>query len=175
MLPPQLRDFLKERLPEYMIPSAFVVLDALPLSPNGKLDRKALPAPDQDRPECQGAFVPPRTPTEELLASIWAEVLGVPRVGVHDNFFDLGGHSLQAVQVAARVSKALGRTVPVKALFLYPTVASLAAAGAGASFGQRGRLQARADSQGRPSDKALIPSLGPLVTLERRPLRCPPL
>ena len=180
-LPTQLRDFLKERLPEYMIPSAFVVLDALPLSPNGKVDRKALPAPDQDRREWQGAFVPPRTSTEQLLASIWAEVLGVTRVGVHDNFFDLGGHSLQAVQAAARASKALGRTVPVKALFLYPTVASLAAAGADAALGGAAdhggptTPQLAADSRSEsaataPLEKAPIPSLGPLVTLERRPL-----
>ena len=180
-LPTQLRDFLKERLPEYMIPSAFVVLGALPLSPNGKVDRKALPAPDQDRREWQGAFVPPRTSTEQLLASIWAEVLGVTRVGVHDNFFDLGGHSLQAVQVAARALKVLGRTVPVKALFLYPTVASLAAAGADAAPGGAAdhggptTPQLAADSRSEsaatsPLEKAPIPSLGPLVTLERRPL-----
>src|SRR5581483_6486319 len=87
-LVPLLRSHLQERLPEYMVPSAFVVLDALPLSPNGKVDRKALPAPDRARPDAE-EFVGPRTPTEQSLAGVWSEVLGVERVGVHDNFFDL--------------------------------------------------------------------------------------
>ena len=169
-LPPRLRDFLTERLPEYMVPSAFVMLDALPLSPNGKLDRKALPTPDQDRPDWQGAYTPPRTPTEELLASIWAEVLGVTRVGVHDNFFDLGGHSLQAVQLAGRVAKAMGRPVPVKALFLYPTVASLSAAGDDRA--DAARAPARNGQAGAtvPLEKGLLASLAPHVTIERRPM-----
>jgi acyl carrier protein len=124
----ELRGYLKDRLPEYMVPSAFVLLDALPQTPNGKIDRKALPRPDQTRPDGAAPFLAPRTPTEDSLARIWAEVLGVDRVGVHDNFFDLGGHSLQAVQLIARATKALGRDIPVKALFLYPTVATLAEA-----------------------------------------------
>ncbi|MGH7829001.1 MAG: non-ribosomal peptide synthetase, partial [Candidatus Binatia bacterium] len=88
----ELRGFVKSRLPDYMIPSAFVTLHSLPLSPNGKLDRRALPVPGPNRPEVE-TFVPPRTPVEELLAMIWAQILKVDRVGMHDNFFDLGGHS----------------------------------------------------------------------------------
>src|SRR5262249_59839761 len=93
----QLREYLKERLPEYLVPGVFVVLESLPLTANGKVDRKALPAPE-GRP--QGLqYEAPRTPEEQLLAQIWAEVLRVERVGIHDNFFELGGHSLSATQV----------------------------------------------------------------------------
>ena len=95
----ELRSFLKAKLPEYMVPSIFMFLDALPLTPNGKIDRKALPAPDQSSPELGASYVAPRTAEEELIAEIWAEVLKVDKVGIHDNFFDLGGHSLKATQV----------------------------------------------------------------------------
>src|SRR5262249_20272702 len=122
----QLRSHLKDRLPEYEVPSGFVILDRLPQTPNGKIDRKAMPAPDQTR-EAAATFVAPRTATEDALAKIWGERLGLGAVGVPDNFFDLGGHSVQAVQLVARASKLLGRAVPVKALFLHPTVATLAA------------------------------------------------
>ncbi|RKH08209.1 amino acid adenylation domain-containing protein, partial [Corallococcus sp. CA053C] len=120
----QLRDFLREQLPEYMVPAAFVVLDALPLTPNGKVDRKALPTPDGAQETAH--FVAPRTPTEELLAQVWAQVLGVARVGAEDNFFDLGGHSLLATQLVARVRAALDVELPLRALFEAPTVARLA-------------------------------------------------
>ena len=90
------------RLPDYMVPSAFVVLPALPLTANGKVDRRALPAADEHRPELASAFLPPRTETEAALARFWSEVLGVEQVGVHDNFFDLGGHSLAATEIVAR-------------------------------------------------------------------------
>ena len=90
----ELRSFLKHRLPEYMIPAAFVFLDVFPLTPNGKIDRNALPPPDQSKRDSGVDFVTPRTLIEETLAEIWSEVLKVERVGIHDNFFDLGGHSL---------------------------------------------------------------------------------
>ena len=125
-LAPLLRDHLRKVLPEYMVPSAFVVFDALPLGPNGKLDRKALPAPEQSRPELDEAYVAPRTPTEQTLADLWAGVLGLERVGVQDNFFELGGHSLLATQVVSRMRKALQVELPLRALFEAPTVAELA-------------------------------------------------
>lgn len=121
-----LRSFLKLKLPNYMIPTAFVPLDAMPLTPNGKIDRRAFPAPNQARPALAEAFVSSRTPTEEMLAGLWATVLGIAEVGVHDNFFDLGGHSLMAVQVVSRLRDALQVEVPVRVLFEAPTVADLA-------------------------------------------------
>jgi amino acid adenylation domain-containing protein len=122
----ELRNFLKEKLPEYMVPSAFVVLEALPLTSNGKVDRRALPAPDARRPEQDNALVEPRTPAETALAKIWAQVLRLERVGVHDNFFDLGGHSLLAMQVISRVREAFRVEVSLRSLFETPTVAGLA-------------------------------------------------
>jgi amino acid adenylation domain-containing protein len=123
----KLRAFLQAKLPDYMLPSVFVFLDSLPLTPSGKIDRKALPAPDQSRPELESAFVAPRTRTEELLAGIWAEVLKLEGVGIHDNFFELGGHSLLATQVISRVRKAFQVELPLRSLFETPTVAGLAA------------------------------------------------
>ncbi|HEY2989841.1 MAG TPA: non-ribosomal peptide synthetase [Candidatus Binatia bacterium] len=121
-----LRDFLHEKLPEYMIPSAFVLLDALPLTPNRKVDRRGLPAPSQTRPELENPFVAPRTDTEKTSAAIWAQVLGLEPVGVHDNFFDLGGHSLLATQIIARVREAFQIEVPLRRFFETPTVAGVA-------------------------------------------------
>ena len=123
-----LRNFLKEKLPEYMVPSGFVFLDALPLTPNGKVDRKALPAPDQSRPELEQSVVAPRTPIEEIIAEIWAEVLKLGKVGIHDNFFDLGGHSLLATQIISRVRDAFQMDIPLRTLFEKPTVEELAIA-----------------------------------------------
>ncbi len=122
----ELRNLLKERLPEYMIPSFFVELEVLPLTLNGKVDRRALPAPDKTRPELEAVFVAARTPAEERLAAICAEVLGLERVGVHDNFFSLGGHSLLATQVVSRVRQAFEIELPLRSLFETPTVAGLA-------------------------------------------------
>src|SRR5438128_838457 len=109
-----------------MVPSTFLLLDTLPLTPNGKVDRRALPTPGQDRPELAEAFVAPHTPTEELIASIWGEILGVERVGMHDNFFELGGHSLLAIQVIARLRDTFQVELALHGLFETPTVAGLA-------------------------------------------------
>ncbi|MCZ6480094.1 MAG: phosphopantetheine-binding protein [candidate division NC10 bacterium] len=122
----ELRSFLKEKLPEYMIPSAFMFLDALPLTPNGKVDRQALPAPDQSRPDLEKVFVAPRTPVEEEVARCWAEVLAIDQVGIHDNFFDLGGHSLLATRVISRLIKVFQMELPLRSIFESPTVAGMA-------------------------------------------------
>jgi amino acid adenylation domain-containing protein len=122
----ELRSFLKEKLPDYMVPSSFVTLESFPITPNGKLDRKALPAPDQSRSESAQSYTAPRTPIEELLAEIWADVLKIDQVGIHDNFFDLGGHSLLATQVIYRTSTTCKVEIPLRFLFESPTVAGLA-------------------------------------------------
>ncbi len=127
----ELRQFLRERLPDYMIPSAFVLLDALPLTANGKLDRQALPALDRSQPRTVAAYQAPRTPTEALLATIWGQVLGVERVGIHDNFFELGGDSILSIQITARANRAGLRLTP-RLVFQHRTIADLAgAAGTG--------------------------------------------
>ncbi len=120
-----LRAWLKDRLPDYMVPTTFVVLDALPMTPNGKIDRKALPDPEPARGDGLTPFVPPRGPIEEALVAIWSEVLGRPRIGVHDNFFELGGHSLMAAQLLSRVRETFGVEPPLNDLFESPTVAGL--------------------------------------------------
>jgi phosphopantetheine binding protein/AMP-binding enzyme len=124
----QLRAALKQQLPDYMVPSAFVVLDRLPKTPNGKIDRKALPPPDLSGAALEAAYVAPRTPTEERVVGIWAHVLRVERVGVHDNFFELGGHSLLATQVLYRVRETFQIELPLHTIFMDPTVASMAQA-----------------------------------------------
>jgi acyl carrier protein len=125
----RLRSHLATRLPDYMVPSAFVVLEALPLTPNGKVDRRALPPPDADRLELDDTpFVGPRSDLEEAVAEIWREVLGISRVGVHDNFFDLGGHSLVAMQAVSRIRDVLQVELPLRALFENPTIAGVAEA-----------------------------------------------
>jgi amino acid adenylation domain-containing protein len=121
-----LRQFLMEKLPEYMVPNAFVMLEKFPLTPNGKVDRRALPAPEHTRPELEETYVAPRTPVQQSLAEIWADVLGVERVGVNDNFFHLGGHSLLAVQLFVRIRKWAGIDLPLAILFRSPTVRALA-------------------------------------------------
>lgn len=125
-LVPGLRDYLKEKLPEYMLPSVFVVLQALPLTPNGKIDRRALPAPGHSRSGIKKEYVAPRTQTEEAFAAIWRELLGIERVGVHDNFFDLGGNSLLIIRVVAKANKT-GLSITTKQVFKHQTIAELAA------------------------------------------------
>jgi amino acid adenylation domain-containing protein len=122
----ELRAFLKARLPEHMVPAAFVALDAIPLTPNGKVDRRALLALERTNQEPEHRFVAPRTPAEELVARVWSHVLGVERIGIHDNFFDLGGHSLLATQAISRLREAFAVEMPLRRLFEMPTVASLA-------------------------------------------------
>nr|QEO74619.1 AMP-dependent synthetase and ligase [uncultured bacterium] len=122
-----LREFLKEKLPEHMLPSAFVVLEALPVTPNGKLDRRALPAPAPTRDAGAEARASARDPLEELVAGVWADVLGLAEVGREENFFELGGHSLRALRVVARLRTALRVEVPVRELFEAPTVVGIAA------------------------------------------------
>ncbi|MHC5737513.1 non-ribosomal peptide synthetase [Nostoc sp.] len=121
-----LRNFLKTKLPDYMIPGAFVFLEAFPLTPNGKINRRALPAPDADHRNLEVDFVAPRTSTEQELATIWAEVLKLKQVGIHDNFFELGGHSLLATQVISRLREAFSLNFPLRYLFENPTIAELA-------------------------------------------------
>jgi acyl carrier protein len=123
----ELRNFLLEKLPDYMVPASFVFLDSLPLTANGKVNRQALPLPDQSRPELEQAFVAPQTSLEQVIAGVWREVLGTEQIGVNDNFFELGGHSLLATQVVARLSEAFEFELPLRTMFEAPTIAGLAA------------------------------------------------
>ena len=121
-----LQQFVKTKLPDYMVPSAFVVLDKFPLTPNGKINRKALPPPVAERPEAKHGFTPPRTPTEESLAKIWRELLGQSVIGIDDNFFETGGHSLLAMQMMARVRNEFQAELSLRNIFEAPTIAELA-------------------------------------------------
>jgi aspartate racemase len=122
----ELRDHLRRKLPEYMVPSVFMFLDALPRTPNGKIDRPALPEPVPARPELGQAFLAPRSPLEDQLAKIWEQLLGLRSIGIRDNFFEIGGHSLLAVRLVAQIQKAFGQKLPLAALFQAPTVEQLA-------------------------------------------------
>ena len=121
-----LRSFLKTKLPNYMIPAAFVVLEALPLTPNGKVDRQILPAPDFASAGLPEISQLPRTSVEAELAQIWAEILGLEQVGISDNFFELGGHSLLATQLVSRIRDRTQVKVPLRRIFETPTIAELA-------------------------------------------------
>ncbi|HEV8693517.1 MAG TPA: alpha/beta fold hydrolase, partial [Lysobacter sp.] len=123
----ELRSFLQEKLPDYMLPSAYVFLAGLPLSPNGKVDRRALPAPDDARRDSEKRYLAPRDAMEEQLARIWENVLGIRPIGVTDQFFELGGHSLLAVRVVAQIERAFSKQLPVAAIFESPTIEQLAA------------------------------------------------
>jgi len=122
----ELRRQLHERLPDYMIPAAFVRLDALPLTPNGKLDRRALPAPDTDRHELGESYIAPRDHEERTLAAIWSQLLSRSTIGAHDNFFELGGHSLLATRLVSKIREAMAVSLPLRTVFDAPTLASLA-------------------------------------------------
>jgi len=123
----ELQGFLAQRLPVYMIPTRFVALEKLPLTPNGKIDRAALPAPEKMRPALQEEFIAPKTPVEKLIAGIWCEVLEIDQVGLNDNFFKLGAHSLLATKVATRLREAFQQEISLGKIFESPTVAEIAA------------------------------------------------
>jgi len=122
----KIRNTLKKRLPDYMVPSAYVTLDALPLNPHGKTDRRALPDPEPGREETDGRFDSPTTPLETQLADVFAQVLGVDRVGVNDNFFELGGHSLLLTNLLFHLNEKFHLELPLRAVFDAPTVSELA-------------------------------------------------
>jgi amino acid adenylation domain-containing protein/thioester reductase-like protein len=145
-----LRAFLGGKLPEYMVPGVFIPLVALPISPNGKVDRKALPAPDLSRPDVAHEYVAPRTDAEVKLATVWADVLHVQQVGVRDNFFELGGHSLVATQLLSRVRAEFGVELPLRRLFESPVLADFAAAVAAAKRANHGPALARLETTDVP-------------------------
>jgi len=162
-----LRGFLRQKVPEYMVPAIFISIDALPLSSNGKVDRSKLPTPEDSRPNLEEAFVEPRTPVEQLLAGIWAEVLRLERLSVHDNFFHLGGHSLIAARVISRIRKAFQIDLPLRRIFETPTVAGLAlTVEEGLKSGQK--IQSLGILP-RSDEEPLLPSIAqePLLLLER--------
>ena len=121
----ELQSYLKDKLPEHMIPAAFVMLDILPLLPNGKVNRRELPAPDNSRPDMNRVYVAPRNPIEEELVAMWSEILGVEGIGVEDNFFLLGGHSLLATQAISRIREAFHIQLPLRSIFEAPTIAGI--------------------------------------------------
>jgi acyl carrier protein len=120
-----LRSYLKVHLPEYMIPSAFVFLPALPLTANGKVNRRALPAPTQEASGMYAQYTGPETSLQEVISGIWEDLLGVERVGIHDNFFDLGGHSLLIAQMLARIQEAFQVELPLRRVFEDPTISGV--------------------------------------------------
>ena len=149
-----LRRHLEQKLPSYMMPSAFVALESLPLTPNGKVDRKALPAPEPARAASCEPFAAPRTPTERELTRIWAQVLRIEQVGIHDNFFDLGGHSLLATQLISRINGTFPVKLPLRRIFETPTIAGLAQAIEREGVTERAAIRSACSSQavqGRPS------------------------
>jgi natural product biosynthesis luciferase-like monooxygenase protein len=148
--PNSLRDFLRQKLPEHMVPAVYVALEKLPLTPNGKVDRKALPSPEASHVKAEGQFVAPAGNVEQQVAAIWKDILHVDQIGAEDNFFDFGGHSLQVVQVQNRLRETIGVDVPVLKLFQFPTIRALAkfigerSDGPAASDTFRARIEERA-------------------------------
>lgn len=163
----RLRAFLQNKLPDYMIPAAFVPMDSLRLTPNGKIDHRFLPAPDTRRPDQEKRYAAPRNPLETLLAGMWADVLGLDAVGIYDNFFELGGHSLQTVQFVSKLSTATGQSISIKDIFLHPTVAELARALNNAPSKEQNAPQPAASPDPAPADAA---AQLPFLTIERRSL-----
>jgi amino acid adenylation domain-containing protein len=125
--PADLRQFLLEKMPEYMVPAHFVVLDAMPKTPSGKIDRRALPAPNAERPFLSQSFVAPQTDLEKLLAAVWSQILKIDQIGIDDNFFELGGSSILTLRIATQLKEAKGLEIPAVKLFEYPTIKALAA------------------------------------------------
>jgi len=156
-----LRSFLKEKLPDYMMPSAFVLLDTLPLTPNLKVDRKALPAPNQAKLVLMEEFVPPRNPLEQQLVQIWIEVLKIKRVGIHDSFFELGGHSLLTAQLLSQIRKTFQVELPLLSLFEAPTIAKLAQEIAVVQNSQSNSPQTSTTVEELRTDAILEPSIYP--------------
>jgi amino acid adenylation domain-containing protein len=152
----ELRSYLKTRLPDYMVPAALVMLEALPLTPNGKVDRRALPAPGPVRPVFEQDYVAPRTPVEEVLAAIWAQVLGIERVGIHDNFFALGGDSILSIRVLALANER-GMTLSLQDLFLHQTISELAKKLRMTEMRSAANLRTEAFSFISPEDRAKLP------------------
>jgi amino acid adenylation domain-containing protein len=122
----ELRSFLKEKLPDYMIPSAYVYIGSLPLTPNGKVDRRALPAPKRSRSELEAVYVAPQSEVERIVAEVWQQVLRIEQVGMHDNFFDLGGDSLLLIQIHNKFQELFKKEIPIADIFRYPTIKALA-------------------------------------------------
>ncbi|MEP6490690.1 amino acid adenylation domain-containing protein [Microcoleus vaginatus GB2-A3] len=157
----ELRHFLQEKLPEYMIPNAFVFLEALPLTPSGKVNRRILPAPEGNREELQTAFIAPRTPVEEKLAEIWKKILGIDRVGIYDRFFDLGGHSLKVTQLMFKVKDAFQVEVSLRQFFEVPTIAGIADAIALASQTDSTSTSAKEEIIDLNAEAILDPTIAP--------------
>jgi len=151
--PDELRRFLRERLPDHLVPAVFVPAERFPLTPNGKIDRAALPEPPAERPELERAFTAPRDEVERRIAATWTAVLGLSPVGVHDDFFALGGHSLLAMRLVARLCHELGVELPLRTFFEAPTVAAVAALVAG------GGLEAQEAITGTGGDLTLLDEL----------------
>lgn len=154
-----LRNFLKQKLPDYMLPSSLVFLNHLPLTPNGKVDHKALPAPDAINPQLEATYVAPQTEIEQIIATVWQQVLHLEKVGIDDNFFDLGGHSLLMAQAHSQLREVVDREVSMLEMFKYPTISSLAkylseSPEEKSSFGQsRDRIKKQKDAITRQKQK----------------------
>jgi len=157
---PDLRGFLRGRLPEYMVPAYFVLLDQLPLTPNGKLDRRALPAPGELRSQTETVYLAPRNEVEKIVAQVWQETLQLDQVGVHDNFFDLGGHSLLMLRIQGKVRTLFNRDLSIVEMFRYPTISSLAAL-----------LGSEPQKQQAPEDSHERAAVARAATRRRRELR----